>query len=77
MPRNTMLFLVSLFVILISACIEKEKKGVDTVFMNGGIYVSDKSHNWSEAIGIDDGVIVIVGSNGEVRELIGNKTGVL
>ena len=77
MPRNTMLFLVSLFVILISACIEKEKKGVDTVFMNGGIYVSDKSHNWSEAIGIDDGVIVIVGSNDEVREFIGHKTNII
>jgi hypothetical protein len=72
-----MLFLVSLFVILISACIEKEKKGVDTVFMNGGIYVSDKSHNWSEAIGIDDGVIVIVGSNDEVREFIGHKTNII
>ena len=77
MPRNTMLCLVSLFVILISACIEKEKKGVDTVFMNGGIYVSDKSHNWSEAIGIDDGVIVIVGSNDEVREFIGHKTNII
>ena len=45
--------------------------------MNGGIYLSNESHAWAEAIGVHDGVIVKVGSNNDIKELIGSKTNVI
>ncbi|MFM1594231.1 MAG: amidohydrolase [Woeseiaceae bacterium] len=77
MFKNIIWVRISCLVLLISACDSSLKQGIDTAFINGGIYNSDESHTWSEALGIDDGLIVIVGSNGEVRELIGNKTNVI
>ena len=77
MLKNIIWVRISCLVLLISACDSSLKQGIDTAFINGGIYNSDEFHTWSEALGIDDGLIVIVGSNDEVRELIGNKTNVI
>jgi hypothetical protein len=77
MLRNTILFLIPYFLVSINACNSPSKQGIDTVFINGGVYNSDESHSWSEAAGVDDGVIVMVGSNDEAKELIGINTNIV
>ena len=77
MPNCIKLFCVTSILVLISACNLTLEQGIDTAFINGGIYNSDESHSWSEAIGINDGVIVIMGTNDEIKELIGTKTNVI
>lgn len=75
--RITMFILTIYLSISISACNTLPKQGIDTAFINGGIYNSDESHSWSEAAGIDDGVIVVVGSNDEVMRLVGTTTHII
>lgn len=77
MYRLTIFILIPYLLVSISACNSSSKQGVDTIFINGGIYNSDESHSWSEAAGIDDGVIVMVGSNDEVMGLIGTSTNII
>ncbi|MEO3824802.1 amidohydrolase [Actinomadura sp. B10D3] len=46
----------------------------DTVFVNGRIFTADTFSRTVEAVAIDDGKFVAVGSNEEVRRKIGSKT---
>ena len=78
MVKSSQYFLLYYFISLISACSPPlSEEGVDVAFMNGGIYLSNESHAWAEAIGVHDGVIVMVGSNNDIKELIGSKTNVI
>ena len=77
MPNSIKLFCITCVVILMSACNLQPEEGIDTAFINGGIYHADESHSWSEALGIEDGVIVMVGSNDEINKLIGIKTNII
>ena len=77
MPNSIKLFCITCVMILMSACNLQPEEGIDTAFINGGIYHADESHSWSEALGIEDGVIVMVGSNDEINKLIGIKTNII
>ena len=72
MVRGIQFLLLYYFVTLINACsLPSSGEGVDIVFINGGIYLSNESHAWAKAIGVHDGAIVMIGSNNDIKELIG------
>lgn len=54
----------------------KPRGGVDTVLRNGFVYTVDKRDRVKQALAIDEGRIVYVGSNRGVRRYIGRKTDV-
>lgn len=59
----------------LSACAKPSPENLaDIVFLNGGIYTVDAERSWAEAAAIRDGVIVVVGTNAEVRPLVGAST---
>lgn len=47
------------------------------VFTNGGVYTVDGSNGWYEAVAIDDGEILFVGSNEAIKSYIGERTEVV
>ena len=52
-------------------------KGVDSVLKNGFVYTVDKRDSVAQALAVDDGEIVYVGSNAGVRHLVGRHTEVI
>lgn len=46
----------------------------DVVYTNGRIYTVDETQPWAEAVAIRDGEFVIVGTDAQVREVIGPDT---
>jgi imidazolonepropionase-like amidohydrolase len=48
----------------------------DFVFLNGGVYTLESS-TWAEAVAVRGNTIVRVGTNAEVRALVGEKTEVV
>jgi predicted amidohydrolase YtcJ len=73
--RTTLLLLS---VSLLAACeSEKAKPGVDAVYNNGRIYTVDDNRSWAQAIAVDNGQIVYVGSNDGAAEHIGSETTVV
>ena len=50
------------------------KSGVDTVLHNATIYTVNDTQPWAQALAVDDGKIIFVGSDAEVKALIGSKT---
>ncbi len=52
-------------------------QAADTVYTNGRIYTVNEAQPWAEAVAIKDGKFLVVGSNAEVRELIGADTKVV
>ena len=66
--------------LLLGACSESpepERPGADMVFDNGRIYTVDADRSWAEAVAVDDGVIVYVGSSAGAREFVGGGTTVV
>jgi len=59
------------------ACSGPESPGADRVFINGAVYTADESHSWAEAVAINGGAIVFVGSDGDAVGFIGSKTEVV
>lgn len=49
----------------------------DTVLLSGKFYTIDTEKPWAEAIAIDEGLIVYVGSNQEVQSYIGTGTAIV
>lgn len=66
-----------LTLLFLSACGETQTDGVDTVFINGGVYTVDKNRSWSEAVAVADGEIVFVGADEDARAFIGTQTNVI
>jgi predicted amidohydrolase YtcJ len=48
--------------------------GADLVFVNGEVYTVDAARSWANAVAVKDGAIVAVGTDDDVRELIGADT---
>lgn len=46
----------------------------DVVFVNGAVYTADAVRRWARAVAVRDGRIVAVGTDDDVRELIGPRT---
>lgn len=49
----------------------------DLAFVNGAVYTVDASRRWASAVAVSGGRIVSVGSDDDVRELVGGDTEVL
>jgi predicted amidohydrolase YtcJ len=49
----------------------------DLVFVNGDVYTVDAARSWANAVAVEDGAIVGVGTDDEVRDLIGDGTEVV
>ena len=49
----------------------------DVAYTNGKIYTVNEAQPWAEAVAIKDGKFIIVGSNAEVRALVGDRTEVI
>ena len=49
----------------------------DLAFVNGAVYTVDASRRWASAVAVSGGRIVSVGSDDDVRELVGGGTEVL
>ncbi|MGI9286672.1 MAG: amidohydrolase [Pseudomonadales bacterium] len=55
-------------------CSVAQKSGVDRVLLNAAVYTVDDEHSWAEALAIDAGKIVYVGTNEGARKLIDAAT---
>lgn len=62
---------------LILAAAACERPGADIVFRNGGVYTVDRERTWAQAVAVDGGAIVYVGTNAGVEDLIGPATEVI
>jgi predicted amidohydrolase YtcJ len=49
----------------------------DAVYTNGKIYTVDESRPWAEAVALKDGAFVAVGTNADVKAMIGSETTVV
>ena len=49
----------------------------DLVFVNGDVYTVDAARSWARAVAVRDGAIVAVGTDDEIRDLIGDGTDVV
>lgn len=67
-------FAMLAFAAIAAACNEPVAPGADRVFLNGGVYTGDEAHSRAEAVAVDDGTIVFVGSNDDARGFIGSET---
>ncbi len=54
-----------------------EKVGASTVFTNGRIYTVNADRSWAEAVAVDDGKIVYVGTSTGAAEHIGSNSAVI
>jgi predicted amidohydrolase YtcJ/ketosteroid isomerase-like protein len=59
------------------AVAETGKSTTDTVYTNGKIYTVNEAQPWAEAVAIRDGKFIKVGSNGEIKALVGEGTQVI
>ncbi|HEX6230388.1 MAG TPA: amidohydrolase family protein [Actinomycetota bacterium] len=49
----------------------------DLAFVNGAVYTVDAARRWARAVAVSAGRIVAVGTDGEIRELVGPRTEVV
>ena len=63
-----------LLTVTLSACNKPNTSGADTVFTGGGVYTADENRSWAEAVAVQDGEIVFVGSDSAAADFIGADT---
>jgi predicted amidohydrolase YtcJ len=71
------LLLSVLLVAGLPGCSGPKPPGADRVFVGGAVYTADEDHSWAEAVAVDDGEIVFVGSDEAARAFIGAQTTVV
>ena len=49
----------------------------DLIFVNGAVYTVDAARSWAQAVAVREGRIVAVGTDDDVRELVGPRTEVV
>jgi hypothetical protein len=59
---------------VVAACNGPAPPAADRVFLNARIYTVDARRSWAEAVAVQEGRIVAVGRNGDIREWIGKDT---
>ena len=64
---------ILLSALVVAGC-EAPTPTADSVFTNGAVYTVDADRSWAEAIAINDGHIVFVGSNDDAQAWIGDAT---
>ena len=63
--------------VLVACAKQPQQDSADLVLLNGGIYTVDSQRSWAQAVAIDDGVIVAVGTDEEIGAYVGNDTEVI
>ena len=76
MKKNALVLWV-LSLALISFCSGSGEKMADKIFVNGKIWTVAPRRPWVEAVAVSNGKISAVGSNKEIRKLVGSKTQVI
>ena len=56
---------------------QETKQMADVVYTNGKIYTVDEDQPWAEAVAIDDGKFLVVGSNADVKAVTDEDTEVV
>lgn len=56
---------------------DKKSRHADLVFVNGAVYTVDAARRWARAVAVTRGRIAAVGTDDDVRELVGPKTEVI
>jgi predicted amidohydrolase YtcJ len=51
--------------------------GADLAFVNGAVYTVDAARSWAQAVAVRGGAIVAVGTDDEIRALVGPRTEVV
>lgn len=59
---------------MLSACASNPTGLASAAYTNGRIYTVDGNNSWAEAVAIKDGKFLKVGTNAEIRKLIGKST---
>ena len=76
--RKELIFILVSAIFIITGCVTVDgKKAADTVLENGQFYTVDEQKDWAEAVAIEDGIIVYVGSMEGVESYKGEKTEVI
>ena len=76
--RNGILWLPSLCLLLAGCGSEAPApEPAELVFHNGAVYTVDEANSWAEAVAINDGSIIAVGTNNEVLAYAGDATRVV
>jgi predicted amidohydrolase YtcJ len=52
-------------------------ESADLIFVNGAVYTVDAARSWAQAVAVRDGRIASVGTDADVRELVGPRTEVV
>ena len=68
--KRILIIVATLFI----AALPAQAGEADLVMMNGKIYTVDASRSWAQAIAIEDGRILAVGTNAEIDSLVGGST---
>jgi len=71
------LSVITLLMALIIGGCQKPQTKADLVLLNSKVYTLNPDAGEAEAIAVKDGVILFVGSNNQVRDLVGDSTEVL
>ena len=61
---------------LLAAC-EQAPPAADRVFLNGAVYTVDADRSWAEAVAIQDGKFLVVGTNADALAVTGEGTEVV
>ena len=75
-----MLFATLALGVLLGACSEApepQRPGADMVFVNGRVYTVDTDRSWAEAVAVNDGKIVYVGTSAGAQEFAGTESTVV
>lgn len=75
--RLHLLFPFFLLLFLANACETSKPDFADTILVNGNVYTVDEANPTAQAIAIQDGKILLVGTNEEVEKLRGDSTEVI
>ena len=69
--------LAIIFVLALVAGCSADRPSADIVYTNGRIYTVNEAQPWAEAVAIQDGKFLVVGSNADVEAVTGNATEVV
>ena len=71
------ILIAAAIVIFAIACNNPSTSSADTVLLNGKIWTGESDSSYVEAIAIDGNKIMAIGSDGEMKKLIGDSTRVI
>jgi len=71
------IILFFIFTLVLACAVSSRRDVADLVFLNGSVWTVNPDQPWAEAVAVEGDKIVEVGSNEEIKGLIGDKTKVI